>query len=542
MASYSSRFILNLSTITAPLRSLMIKGAKFEWNQEHEAAWQALKGSISKTAVSAYFDTAKHTTLYVDASPVGLGAMLMQEGRTIIYASRSLTPTEQRYSQIEREALAIAWGVNRLNTYLFGRNFTVVTDHKPLIPIFGKPKIVPSARIANWMLKLQHYDMDLVHAPAKTNPADYISRHLRTDNAATSLPDVDTYLNFVTQHATPKTVSLNDIRSETAHDPALQATIAAYRSGKWEDLKESHRAMWNVCNEITVTEDDIVLRDKRIVIPESLQMRVIEIAHEGHPGIVREYLMVLIDEYSRYPVVETVSSVSAKSVIPILDKVLSVFGFPKVIKSDNGSPFNSQSFADYASHCGFQHWKITPHYPQANAQAEAFNKPLITALRAAHLESKNWKQELYKYLRQYRATPHSSTSVTPFRLMFDRDPVTRLPEISSRSTYSNDENAANHDKANKNDAIAKEKQKSNADKRLRTAECDLSVGDIVIVRRDMYHDKLTSPYDPKPLQIIVRKGNMITAKCLSTFRRVTRNVANFKRSPMQPMPAQKLEV
>ena len=604
MASYSSRFIPNLSTITAPLRSLMIKGAKFEWNQEHEAAWQALKGSISKTAVSAYFDTAKHTTLYVDASPVGLGAMLTQEGRTIIYASRSLTPTEQRYSQIEREALAIAWGVNRLHTYLFGRNFTVVTDHKPLIPIFGKPKIVPSARIANWMLKLQHYDMDVVHAPGKTNPADYISRHPRTDNAATSLPDVDTYLNFVTQHATPKTVNLHDIRSETARDPALQATIAAYRSGRWEDIKENHRALFNVRNEITVTEDNIVLRDKRIVIPESLQMRVIEIAHECHQGIVRtksllrskvwfesldreveslvkvcpvcqtvrnthtrpeplkmsemppgpwqnlsidfcgplptgEYLMVLIDEYSRYPVVEIVSSVSAKSVIPILDKVLSVFGFPKVVKSDNGSPFNSQSFADYASHCGFQHRKITPHYPQANAQAEAFNKPLITALRAAHLESKNWKQELYKYLRQYRATPHSSTGVTPFRLMFNRDPVTRLPEIGSRSTNNSDENAANHDKAKKNDAIAKEKQKSNADKRLRTAECDLSVGDIVIVRRDMYHDKLTSPYDPKPLQIIARKGNMITAKCLSTSRRVTRNVANFKRSPMQPMPAQK---
>lgn len=74
-----------------------------------------------------------------------------------------------------------------------------------------------------------------------------------------------------------------------------------------------------------------------------------------------EYLTVLIDEDSRYPVVEIVSSTSAKCVIPILDKVLSVFGFPKVIKSDKGSPFNANAFADYASHCGFEHRRITPH-------------------------------------------------------------------------------------------------------------------------------------------------------------------------------------
>eukprot|EP00057_Strongylocentrotus_purpuratus_P008996 XP_011663470.1 PREDICTED: uncharacterized protein K02A2.6-like [Strongylocentrotus purpuratus] len=602
MASYSSRFIPNLATITAPLRSLMTKGVKFEWNQEHEAALKALKDSISKSAVSSYFDTAKRTILYVDASPVGLGAMLTQEGSTIIYASRSLTPTEQRYSQIEREALGIAWGVHRLHTYLFGRNFTVVTDHKPLIPIFGKPKIVPSARIANWMLKLQHYDMDVIHAPGKTNPADYISRHPCSDSASTPMPDVEAYINFVAHHAAPKTASLDDIRSETARDSALQATIEAYRSGKWENLKGSHRAMWNVRNEIAVTEDDIVLRDKRIVIPEALHKRIIDIAHESHPGIVRtkallrskvwfesldskveslvkdcpvcqtvrdirtpleplkmsqmppgpwqnlsidfcgplptgEYLMVLIDEFSRYPVVEVVGSVSARAVIPVLDKVLSVFGFPKVLKSDNGSPFNSSSFADYASHCGFQHRRITPHWPRANAQAEAFNKPLITAVRAAHLEGKNWKQQLYIYLRQYRATPHSSTRVSPFRLMFNREPVTRLPEVDvahdNTSSMVNDEIAASHSKAIANDHVAKAKQKSYADKRLHTVKCDFKVGDKVIVRNDARGDKFTPPYNPTPLVIIKRKGNMITAKCQSTSWCVTRNVSFFKRSPSQ---------
>ena len=104
-----------------------------------------------------------------------------------------------------------------------------------------------------------------------------------------------------------------------------------------------------------------------------------------------EYLMVVIDEYSRYPIVEIVSSVSAKCVIPVLDKVLSVFGFPKVIKSDNGSPFNSSQFAEYASHCGFQ---TSPHHSalasSKRASRSIFNKPLMTAIHAAHLEGKYW--------------------------------------------------------------------------------------------------------------------------------------------------------
>ena len=110
-----------------------------------------------------------------------------------------------------------------------------------------------------------------------------------------------------------------------------------------------------------------------------------------------DHLMVLIDKYSIYPVLEDVSPVPGKSVVPVLDKVLSVFGFLKVIKCDNGSPFNSTSFADYLFHRGFEHCRTTPHWPQANAQGEAFNKPLITVIHVAHLKGKNGKQ-LYKYL------------------------------------------------------------------------------------------------------------------------------------------------
>ena len=133
-----------------------------------------------------------------------------------------------------------------------------------------------------------------------------------------------------------------------------------------------------------------------------------------------EELMVLVDEYSRFPIVEIIRSVSANTVIPVLDKHLATFGYPDVIKSDNGAPFNSDAFASFAKHSGFRHRRVTECWPRGNAQAEGFNKPLMKDIRSAVVEQRNWKQEMYQFLRQYRATPHTCTKFSPHRLLFGR--------------------------------------------------------------------------------------------------------------------------
>ena len=140
-------------------------------------------------------------------------------------------------------------------------------------------------------------------------------------------------------------------------------------------------------------------------------------------------MFVIIDEYSRYPIVEIIRSVSVNTVIPVLDKVLSQFGYPQTIKTDNGSPFNLYKFEQYAKHGGFRHRKIRPRWPRANSQAESFNKPLMKVIRAAHVLKTNWKQEMYQFLRQYRSTPHVSTGFTPYRLMFQRETKTNIPLV-----------------------------------------------------------------------------------------------------------------
>ncbi|VDI20257.1 Hypothetical predicted protein, partial [Mytilus galloprovincialis] len=106
----------------------------------------------------------------------------------------------------------------------------------------------------------------------------------------------------------------------------------------------------------------------------------------------------------------------------------------KILKTDNGSPFNSYEFREYAASIGFSHRRITPRWPRANAQAESFNKPMMKNIKAAEVERKSWKQSMYRFLRQYRNTPHSSTGVNPFKLLFGRETNTKLPSIPKEKT------------------------------------------------------------------------------------------------------------
>ena len=144
LANYVSRFIPNYATIVAPLRILTHQKTTWHWGKEEQSAFSELKDKLT-TDVMAYFDPAKKTKLLVDASPVGLGAVLTQEGRVISYGSKALTDVETRYSQTEKEALAIVWGIEHFYLYLFGAEFTLTTDHKPLEVIFNNPKSKPPA-------------------------------------------------------------------------------------------------------------------------------------------------------------------------------------------------------------------------------------------------------------------------------------------------------------------------------------------------------------------------------------------------------------
>ncbi|XP_064594399.1 uncharacterized protein K02A2.6-like [Liolophura sinensis] len=143
-----------------------------------------------------------------------------------------------------------------------------------------------------------------------------------------------------------------------------------------------------------------------------------------------DYLLIVYDEYSRYPEVEKAFCTSARSTIPAFDKIFATHGIPSVLKTDNGPPFNSTEFHQFLDYLAMKHRRITPYWARANGDAERFIKTLQKAMRASEAEGKPWKQELYKFLRNYHATPHSSTDKPPAELLLNRPYRTTLPQLA----------------------------------------------------------------------------------------------------------------
>ena len=243
------------------------------------------------------------------------------------------------------------------------------------------------------------------------------------------------------------------------------------------------------------------------------------------PFPLGEYLLVVIDEYSRFPEVDVISSTSAKTVIPHLDMIFSRHGIPDLVKTDNGPPFNGNQFQTFSKDFGFHHRKITPLWPEANGEAERFMATLNKHVRAATAENSNWKNQLPQFLRHYRATPHSSTHVSPFEALKSRKMRVGLPE---RPLPHSDPSASLHSRMVQNDKISKQKMKDYADTKRPAKPSDLIPGDHVLVKQPKTN-KLKPIFNSKPYIVVQKKGSMITAKSKSD--RIVRNSSHFRRIP-----------
>jgi len=191
LVNFSARYINDLATKAEPLRRLTQKNVPFKWEKEQQKAFDELKNSLTDVESLAYYNPDLKTRVIADASPVGLGAVLLQEQekgawRTVCYASRSLSDVERRYSQTEKEALALVWSVERFKVYLLGTEFELVTDHKPLEVIYS-PKSKPSAQIERWVLLLS---TSLVKRTLQTRRDCCMNRTERTQRTLMILRDM----------------------------------------------------------------------------------------------------------------------------------------------------------------------------------------------------------------------------------------------------------------------------------------------------------------------------------------------------------------
>ena len=185
MINYYSQFIPDLSTLLKPLYSLLKANQPWEWSEECRRGLVEVKRLLTSPPVLAHYDPEVPLVLAADASAFGLGAVLSHRWpdgteRPIAFASRTLNPSEENYPQVEKEALALVFGVKKFHKYVYGREFTLVTDHQPLTTIFGPKRGIPTlaaARMQRWALLLSAYTYNIQYRSTKVHAkADGLSR------------------------------------------------------------------------------------------------------------------------------------------------------------------------------------------------------------------------------------------------------------------------------------------------------------------------------------------------------------------------------
>jgi len=287
MVTYFAKYVPDMSSTTAVLRELLKKEVSWFWDERHELAIQKLKQQLTSAPVLAYYDPTKPAVLSVDASQKGLGAVLLQEGRAIAFASRALNETEQRYAQIEKETLALVFGCERFHHYLYGRVFEVESDHKPLEAIMVKSLNKAPPRIQRFLLRLQKYQFKLKFVPGKymfvsdTLSRAYMSETVEVDD------DIEIHVHTLVTNVPVKPDTFKDLVQETSQDVVLQRLKQTIIQG-WPETRgetdDEIKPYWNGREEYHVAEG-LIFKGDRIVVPKSRYKTMLQRTHEGHMGM-----------------------------------------------------------------------------------------------------------------------------------------------------------------------------------------------------------------------------------------------------------------
>ena len=291
VVNYLSRFVPHLA-LCDPLRKLTHQDASWQWTEGEQAAFERIKTAISsEPVVLRFYKPTEKLTLQCDASDVGMGAALLQNGQPLAYASAAFTSTQRAYAQIEKELLAIVFGLEHFHQYTFGRVVHVESDHKPLEAISRKPLHSAPRRLQRMLLRLHNYDTVIEYRKgADLHIADTLSRAYLA-----SVTHTEEFVSFMDElaHTTSghdvnlSRPALCDIRRHTQDDDSLQALIRVLRSG-WPDSKRSLPVTltpYFAVRDQLVEQDGIIYKGQCVLIPEKMRTATLQKLHASHIGI-----------------------------------------------------------------------------------------------------------------------------------------------------------------------------------------------------------------------------------------------------------------
>ncbi|GBM44476.1 Retrovirus-related Pol polyprotein from transposon 17.6 [Araneus ventricosus] len=491
MVTYLAKFAPILSNMAHSLRQLLKKNSVWLWDSNMERDFELIKKKLLEVPCLQIFYSNKPVILSVDASTYGLGAVLLQNSQPVAYGSVSLTNTQQRYAQIEKELLAVIFGLEHFNYYTYGRNVTVETDHKPLLGLSKKPYDSISPRLQRMLLRLNKYNVNLIYVPGKQLViADTLSRAqlnykiFNDDNVYETPADLCLL-------ATASPTRWEELSKLTKDDPELYDVVYHIKNG-WPDkinTRKYAKQLWHCKAELYLTKEGLICRGSRLVVPNESRTDILEKIHTSHRGIVsckikaKEYFywpginndidnfiskcdlcqeyqrnnnkeclinppipdrpwekvgcdffelrgkhyLLIIDYFSKYVALQQMNSTNAFSVINCMKSIFARHGIPEVVISDGGPPFDSFALKEFFEEWGIEHNTSSPYFSRSNGQVERAIQTLKRSLIKADREGK----DIYLVLLDYRISP-SPDLVSPAELLMGRKSRSMLPCLSKQ--------------------------------------------------------------------------------------------------------------
>ena len=489
LINYYHRFVPNIATILEPLHELLRKNQTWHWTEKQENSFKKIKSILQSPTVLTHFDPEKPLILAHDASSVGVGAVLSQvmengEEKPIGFVSRTLNAAERNYSQTEKEALSLVFGVNKFHYYIYGRPCTAYTDHKPLLGIFGKgiASRTASPRMVRWSLTLSAHDLTICYKPGKEHGnADALSRAPLAEEVKAKLP---TETICAIKQLEETNISFKEIAKATAKDRVLRA-IKHYVRTYWPNNIITELKPFFVKRDELSVQEDCLMWGSRVVIPEMLREKAMSMLHEDHQGCVKmkrtargimywpkidndiekcvescadcqmnsnmppkslsvwekaekpwqrlhadyagpfmgHYFLLIVDAYSKWLEVHKTNSMTSETTINLMRKTFATFGLPEQLHTDNGSCFTSNEFETFCKANGIKHTLSGAWHPETNGLAEKCVQIFKNAIKKM---KGDMDFRLSRFLFRYRTTEQESTNRTPAFLLMGRELKTRL--------------------------------------------------------------------------------------------------------------------
>ena len=431
LINYLRAFIPRASAICAPL-SRLAAAKEFVWDENCEEAWNAVRAVLSSPPVLHAPVRGVPYMIGTDASQAGVGASLFQEveGRRqyIAFASRALTDGQRNYPATKRELLAVVFALDRFRRWVLGTHFTVVTDHRALTYLMSQ-RGTKSYVLQNWFEQLMEYDFDVVHAPgAAMVLEDAFSRlDLTVCNVIVDEPAISDAPSTGAAEREGERLAVVQRCHALAHAGAAGMVRMLRDEGHdWRGMHVMCAHVARLCSRCRAVNPARPAVHQLTSILSTVPFDHVSVDLCGPLPVSNEgylYVLVVVDVATRYVVLRPLRSKTALEAAETLATVITEYGAPRIIQSDNGREFRNQVVRALAVVCGMDHRFVQPYHPRANGLSEAAVK-VVKALLFKLLQDdfERWHSRLHAVQYALNNRVMLRTGMKPFTLFFGREP------------------------------------------------------------------------------------------------------------------------